>query len=292
MSARKWQALQAAKQVASRWLSRDYVVSVGIGQRLADATYCDEVCIVVKVDWKLSREALRAKRRRPFPPHLEVTIDGKRARVGVDVQETRGQTAGQLHSIVGAPVCCEGQNVGSVSAVVRTASASPGGPAAAKTVLISGHVARKRGRKVSICGMTGTTGEPVRTRRLDHCLVEIVPEPSQCSVLLDGASLSGVREVKTLRPGQTLYFHGMSTGKRTPLILRDLDVAAPFVVERGVVTMLGLVATELGTVGGDSGAMLFDETFRAVGTLLGAFADRSYFIPCDYAFAALGIQLA
>jgi hypothetical protein len=69
-------------------------------------------------------------------------------------------------------------------------------------------------------------------------------------------------------------------------------MTAPFWTPEGIVHMQGLVATDGRTAEGDSGAMLHDDSFRAVGTLLGTFAGESYFIPCDYAFAALGIELA
>jgi hypothetical protein len=292
MTSRKWKVLQAAKRVAARWLARDYVLSVGIGQRFAEHTWCDEACIVVMVDWKLSAEALRAKKRRPFPRRIEVVVDGKRARVGVDVQETGGETAIVLQSIVGAPVRYEGASIGSVSAVVRAAGTGAPASTRTKTVLISGHVAKHKGRQVEICGMKGTTGEPIRTRRLDHCLVEVVPEPSQCSVLLDGSNLGGVCDVKSLKLGQPLYFHSMATGARKMLAFRGFDLSVPLLADEGLTRMLGLVITDRGTEEGDSGAMLFDETFKAVATLLGAFGQYSYFIPCDYAFAALGIQLA
>lgn len=287
MTPRKWKVLQAAKRTASRWMSRAYVVSVGIGQRNSKKTWLDEACIVVKVDRKLEPEAMRAQRRRPFPRWLEVVVDGKRSRVSVDVQHTGGELYGALQSIIGAPVRHGDKNIGSVSAVVRGVD----DPAAARTVLISGHVAKKQGRRVRIANMLGVTRDPIRTNRLDHCLVDLVPLPGQCA-LLDGTPISTCRDVSTLVVGQTLYFYKMATGKRTPLVFREPDTDAQFQTEHGVVRMLGLVATDRGTERGDSGAMLFDEKFRAVGTLLGAFANHSYFIPCGAAFAALGIQLA
>ncbi len=287
MTPRKWKVLQAAKRAASPWMSRAYVVSVGIGQRNCKKAWLDEACIVVKVDRKLDPEELRARRRRPFPPWIEVVVEGRRARVPVDVQHTGGELYGALQAIVGAPVRHGEKHIGSVSAVVRGVENLD----TARAVLISGHVAKKGGRRVRVADMLGITREPVRTNRLDHCLVDLVPLPGQCA-LLDGTPVSTCRDVRTLVVGQTLYFYKMATGKRTPLVFREPDTDAQFQTEHGVIRMLGLVSTDRGTERGDSGALLFDEKFRAVATLLGAFADHSYFIPCGAAFAELGIQLA
>ncbi len=287
LTPRQWKVLQAAKRKASRWLDRDDIVSVGIGMRLQEGDWRDEACIVIKTDWKMSAEKMREAHRRPLPGWIEVVVDGKPAKVRVDVQETGGALAGKLQSVIGSPVRCDEANIGSVSAIVRGTD-----PRSKKAILISGHVARHKGRRVELCGLVGHTAEPVRTSRLDHCLVEIDPEPAQCSTLLDGATLTGIREVKTLKLGETLYFHRMVTGMRVPLLLRQIDLSAQFRGEHGIQKMHGLLATDRRTAEGDSGALLHDEAFRAVGTLLGALAGESYFIPCDYAFAALGIQLA
>lgn len=289
MNPRKWKVLQAAKKKAERWLTRGDVLSVGIGQRFTQGTWRDEACIVVKIDWKLSAEMMRARKRTPLPRWIDVVVDGKRARVGVDLQETAGELTGTFQSIIGSPVSCEGACIGSVSAVVRGTSGGKKGP---KAFLISGHVAREKGRKMVIGGATGVTAEPVISDRLDHCLVEFDPEPAHQSLLLDGSNLTGICPVKSLQLGQTLYFHRAATGMRVPLLLRHIDISAPFQTSQGVVQMRGLLATDGRTAAGDSGALLFDGSFRAVGTLLGAFAQESYFIPCEFAFAALGIQLA
>lgn len=281
---RKWRILQAAKRKAERLLSRPGVLAVSIGMRRRGGQWRDEACIVIAVDWKRSGAELRAARRRPLPRWIDVVVERSPARVGVDVQETGGERMGTCQARVGAAVRLADRAIGSVSAVVRVADS--------RAVLISGHVARERGRRLDIGGRLGVTEEPIFSRRLDHCLVLLDPLPDDAAVLVDGTQLVGVRKVAGLTLGQTLYFHRTQTGERVPLVLRDVDASAPFHTDRGVVPMLGLLATDAGTRGGDSGALLYDETFRAVGTLLGAFAGKSYFIPCDYAFAALGLQLA
>lgn len=281
---RKWAILQAARRKAARLLARPDVLSVGIGQRRRAGAWCDEACIVIHVAWKRSGPQLRADKRRPLPRWIDVVVERSAARVPVDVQESGGELVGTCQARVGAAVRAGAQEIGSVSAIVRVADT--------RAVLVSGHVARHPGRRLEIDGRLGTTGEPIFSRRLDHCLVELDPLPDDDAVLVDGSSLIGVRKVASLTLGQTLYFHRARTGARVPLVLRDVEASAPFQTERGVVQMLGLVATDGGTHGGDSGALLFDEGFRAVATLLGAFAGKSYFIPCDYAFAALGLQLA
>jgi hypothetical protein len=281
---RKWRILQAAKRKAERLLARPGVLAVSIGMRRRGGAWREEACVVVVVDRKRSAAELTAAGRRPLPRWIDVVVERAAARVAVDVQETGGELVGTCQARVGAAVRLGEQAIGSVSAVVRVADS--------RAVLISGHVARQRGRRLEIGGRFGVTSDPIFSRRLDHCLVELDPMPDDAAVLVDGTALVGVRGVAGLTLGQTLYFHRTQTGERVPLVLRDVDATAPFHTDRGVVRMLGLLATDAGTRGGDSGALLFDETFRAVGTLLGAFAGKSYFIPCDYAFAALGLQLA
>lgn len=284
MTSRKWRVLQAAKRKASRWLTRAEVVGIGIGLRHREGRWHDEVCIVVKIDWKLAAQPLRTRKRRPLPAWIEVVVDGRRSRVGVDVQETGGEVAGRHQGLVGSAVHHEGEAVGSVSAVV-TADGN-------RLVLISGHVAKHAGRQLTIGGAIGVTQDPIRSKRLDHCLVDLKSSDPPEAVLVDGSELTGIRPIPSLTLGQTLYFHRTATGTRVPLILRHVEMSAPFWTPDGIVQMEGLVVTNGRTVEGDSGALLYDEKFRAVATLLGAFAGESYFIPCDYAFAALGIQLA
>jgi hypothetical protein len=192
MTSRQWRVLQQAKRKALRWLSRPEVLSVGIGQRHQLGRWRSEACIVVKVDWKLSRQQLRAQRQRPLPGWIEVTVDGETERVAVDLQETAGETSGRLQAMVGAAVRHDGAAIGSVSAVVIAKGR--------KCVLISGHVAKHKGRRVQVGSLVGVTDEPVRTRRLDHCLVEVEGEGEEltCSKCLDGSTLTGVREVRSL----------------------------------------------------------------------------------------------
>jgi hypothetical protein len=100
-----------------------------------------------------------------------------------------------------------------------------------------------------------------------------------------------VAAVEHLVLGQRLYFHHSQTGKRVPVVLRDLDVAVPFECHDGIQRVQHLLGTDGGSVMGDSGTLLYDSSFAAVGTLVGALGDRSYFIACQRAFELLGLSL-
>lgn len=284
ISARRWRVLQAARRQALRWLRREHVVAVGIGRRWRAGKPCGEACVVVKVDWKLEPEILRARHLRLFPRWIEVVVDGKRGRVRVDVQDTGGELLGKHQGLVGRGVALGPKVIGSVSAVVQ----SDGELA----VLVSGHVAKVAGRELTIGEARGVTGEPVRTRRLDHCLVEVPGLVASDAALLGGIPLNGVRSVRTLSLGEVLYFHRAATGERVPVAVEDLEEDALFATEHGKVRMQGLLVTEGATRDGDSGAMLHDARFAAVGTLVGSLGGRSFFISCEYALAALDLQLA
>jgi hypothetical protein len=73
--------------------------------------------------------------------------------------------------------------------------------------------------------------------------------------------------------------------------LRQLDIDVRFQYPEGERKLVHLLATDGVTDDGDSGTVLFDEDFSAVATLVGRLHDESYFIPCQAAFADLGVSL-
>ena len=284
MTALEWHTLELALRQARRWLRRADVLAVGIGQRHEHGRWqADRPCIVVKVAWKLAADPLRAARRRPVPPWITVDVRGRRRRVRVDVQETRGQTAGCLHGLVGTGVSLRDETIGSVSAIVQTS----GG---ARLGLIAGHVGKAAGRTLSLGGVAGTTRAPVFTSRMDHCLVDVPALPGGAE-RLDDHALAGVAPVASLDVDRVLYFNRAASGHRVPVVLRHLAMSAPFDYPDGTRELRDMVVTDGLTVPGDSGTLLYDNAFRAIGTLVGAFGHESYFIPCETALPTLGVTL-
>jgi hypothetical protein len=218
-----------------------------------------------------------------LPPWIDVRVAGSRARVHVDVQETRGEMLGTCDGIVGESVSYGGESQGAISAVVTTRDAE-------RVVLIAGHVAPGSNRDIQIGGLAGVTRVPVMTTRLDHCLVDLVePLPDDAGLLPGSHAVSGVAEVRELALDQTLYVHHVDNPMRIPVVLRGVEMAVPFRYPSGVRVLSGLLATDGVTARGDSGALLYDSAFRAVGTLVGSLSGASYFIPCERVMAMLAI---
>lgn len=283
MTPRQWTLLRAAlaEARARRWHKRAGVVGIGIGQRHRQGRWQEgTACLVIKVAWK--REPARL-RRSTLPAWIDVRVAGSRARVHIDVQETRGELFGTCESIVGESVAYAGESQGAVSAVVTTRDA-------ARVVLIAGHVAPGGNRDIEIGGLAGVTRAPVMTTRLDHCLVDPVEAlPDDAGVLPGDHAVAGVAAVPDLALDQTLYVHHVDNPMRIPVVLRGVEMSVPFRYPGGVRVMSGLLATDGVTAPGDSGALLYDSAFRAVGTLVGSLSGASYFIPCERAAAALAI---
>lgn len=285
ISPRRWRVLRAARRKAARWLRRREVVSVGIGIRRLEGRTYDEPCIVVTVDHKLSHDELRSARRRCFPPWVEVQVDGKRGRVRVDVQETKGQRVARTQGLVGTPVQRGDKVIGSLSAVVETGEG--------RALLISGHVAKERGRTLRVGSLRGVTREPVRSAWLDHCVMDVPKLPADAPRLVDGSQLTGLREPGSLRLREPLFFHRAASGERLAVTLQDVAVSVWVDGPDGEdLLMRDLLTTEGVSVAGDSGALLYDEASRAVATLVGLLGDKSYFIPCKRALRALDLSLA
>ena len=270
---------------AKPWLRRKGVLAIGIGQARHADKWADETAhIVVKVEWKLDTPTLERSRRAPLPRFIEVTVDRRKRRVPVDVQGTQGQRAGQLHGCVGAAVTIQGKLRGGAGAVVSSAQGA--------RLLIAGHVGGQAGVAMQVGGVQGTTEKTVINSQLDHCLVAPgATPPAGWATLVDNTPLAGVARVDDLTLGQTLYFHHSESGQRVPVVLRHLDMTAPFAYPDGIHQVHHLLGTDGESVPGDSGTLLYDASFAAVGTLLGMFHDESYFIACENAFNLLGLGL-
>jgi len=278
--------LKAAVAKARRFLKRPEVIAVGIGQRQTSGRWlAGRPGIVVKVDWKLGQAGLRRRKRHPLPTSITVVVDGASHRVLVDVQETRGELVGRLQGLVGGCVTAGATVRGSVSAIVSVGAET--------CVLVSGHVAGSGGVRLNTGGLDGTTRDPIFSSRLDHCVLDTDSAlPHGAVMLVDALPLLGIAPIWSVGTDTVAYFHRASTGARVATVIRHFDMTAPFAYPWGTVQMKGLIVTDGVTVDGDSGALLYDNGFRAIGTLIGQFGGESYFIPCETAFNSLGLLLS
>lgn len=282
--------LQRALAVARRWERRSYVVGTAIGQRQRQGRFrsaAKERCIVVYVDQKLPLAELRASRRARFPGFIEVTLARRKQRVPVDVQAT-GAQVGQLQGLVSSRVSIGGLAVGAVGGVVENGRGQ-------QYVLVAGHVARDPGRRLQLVGGVSVVTSLVRmSSLLDHALARAQPSNELGDASLpSGDVVAGVRAVDAELLGERVFFQRAATGKRVSTLVRSIDASAAFPLPHhaGPVFMRGLIATRADTQFGDSGTLLYDSGFGALGTLVGTFGEKSYFVPCDTAFARLNITL-
>ena len=283
--------LQSALTRVRRWERRKYVVGTAIGQRQRGGRFLRAVrerCIVVYVDAKLPDSQLAAARRAPFPAFIELKRGKRKYRVPVDVQAT-GALVGELHGMISTRVSIAGQAVGAVGGIVANAQGL-------RSVLVAGHVAVQVGRALQLSGGMSAVTRMVRmSALLDHALAR--PNTAHvlggCS-LPSGDVIAGVRAVDAELLGEALFFQRATTGRRVQTLVRAVDASAPFPLPQraGPVVMRGLIATRRDTTLGESGTLLYDASFQAVGTLVGVLGEKSYFVPCDTAFARLKLTLA
>lgn len=274
--------LRAALRRAGPLRRRKGVVGLSIGMRRRDEAWVDgEPCISILVVEKHAREALRPGRA--LPPFIAVTVGGRSWKVPTDVRSTGGVDVGTCFGYVGSAVHAHGdpQVFGGISACVITTTQPK--------FLISGHVAARAGRTLVVDDVAFVTEQPVMTPRLDHCLARADFDLARASLPNDVA-FKGLRDSASLAHGDELFVYRATTGAIQQVRVRHLQADARFGYASGVVRVHELIATDAVCVPGDSGCPLFDAEFLLVGTLLGGVAE-DYYLPADYAFARLAINL-
>lgn len=274
--------LAAALREAAPLRRRKQVLGLSIGmRRRQDAWVAGEDCIAVRVVEKLGADRLHP--RSAIPPFIEVSHEGRRWRVPTDIRPGGGEAIGRCYGHVARAISLAGESkiIGGVSACVITT----GEP----KLLISGHVARRAGRRMTANGIAFVTEEPQLTSRLDHCLARATFALADAA-LPNGVRLAGLRESCTVSRGDPLFVFRAVTQELRRVVVRDTDADALFEYPSGTARVHGLIGVDDACDRGDSGSPLFDEDFRLVGTLLGGLGE-DYYLPADYAFQQLKIAL-
>jgi len=274
--------LAAALRAAAPLRRRKQVLGLSIAmRRRATAWIPGEPCVAIHVVEKI--DAARLHPARALPPFIEVKHGGRRWRVPTDVRTARGSTVGRCYGHVAAPINLHGASeiIGGISACVITTSEPK--------LLISGHVARRAGRRLIANGIPLVTEAPRMTSRLDHCLASAGFELTDAS-LPNGVRFAGLRDRATVHQGETLFVSRALDGGVHQVVVRDTEADARFDYPSGPTRVFGLIGVDSVCDRGDSGCPLFDADFRLVGTLLGGISE-DYYLPADHAFAQLGIAL-
>jgi hypothetical protein len=285
----RWRALTRALDRVRAWQRRPYVLGLGIGQIARQGRHQPRTLgVIVTVDRKLAPAELLRRGRRPFPRSLELVVGGRRVRVPVDVQHSGGQKVGRLHGLVGGALRRQQRVLGAVGALVRTDQGA--------RVLTAGHVARESGSRFVLRGLGAVETELVLMNAgTDAALLETETTfPATAPTLPDGSQLAGTAVVDQRLVGQVVFVRNVQSGKTVATIVRAVLASAPFPLPidgQAVTTMRGLLACDEVTEPGYSGTLLYDESLRAVGTLVGSLGGRDYFVPCDRTFARLNLEL-
>jgi hypothetical protein len=279
--------LHAALRAAAPLRRRKGVLGLSIGMRHRGGQWVPgEHCIAVRVADKASHER-ELHPRQVLPRSITVELGRKTWQVPVDVRDAGGATAASCYGHIATQIRNEGgECIGGVSACVITTGAPK--------FLISGHVARRAGRRLTANGVALMTEEPRMTGRLDHCLAGATFNLADASLPNNG-KFRGIRSSATVHPGESLFVQRALDGSLHQVTVQETTADTLFEYPTGVTRVFNLIATDDVTDFGDSGCPLFDDHLRLVGTLLGGL-DRSqvgsdYYLPADYAFSQLSISL-
>lgn len=274
-------------------MRRRNVVGTSVGHRHRKGRYHrDELAVIVTVAEKLGEDELRRRRIAPLPGEIVVQQGRKKVKVPIDVRGAGGAMQGHFHGLVATRLQIddpEDVTRGAVGAVVQTA--------AGERILTAGHVAPREGRAVEfVDGGAGQVEAVFRNNRLDHSIVlPTAPLPQGAATLPDGLPIAGVRAIDDTLLGQPVHFHHAADGMRETTVVRELHRSVDFGKQR----IEDLIVTDYETLDGDSGTLLFDDNYLAVGTLVGWFGPEagrkservSVFLPCDSCFARIQVSL-
>lgn len=287
-----YRALRAALAQARPWLRRANVAGLSIGTRHRGGRYRPgETALIVTVVDKLDDADLKKRKIKPFPSSVAVRIGKKQFKVPVDVRGSAGAQTGRFHGLVGSQV-----RVGDPDDIIDGGIGAVVHGAQGRRLLTAGHVAPQEGLVARFAnGTTGTVESVWLTDHLDHAiLVPDAPLPPGAATLLDGLAVSGTRIIDDTLLGQPFHFFHAARRVRDTTVIREIHRSVDFGGHR----IFDLIVTDFNTCDGDSGTLLFDDDYLAVGTLVGWFGPEnnpsqrvSVFLPCLTCFSAIGVSI-
>lgn len=286
-------AYKAALKKAKGWLRREEVLAIGLGLRSRGGELVkNELCVVVTVRWKRSPTRLAQRHEKALPSHIRVNVRDKQFSIPVDVEDARGQSVGKLHGIVGSPLVAAagggGKRYGVIGAVVKSNGTL--------FILTAAHVVVKEGTPVTVNfpggSLDGVASSVFLKGNVDHALITSdAPLPPNAKTLRSGRKLTGVRASVTVKENDEVRFFDQDGDEHTTQVSRT-GASVPFDTPVGRKNFDELIGITAQTREGDSGTLLYDSKFLAVGTLVGAYSGSDYFLPCDDSFDAIGVVLA
>jgi len=266
-------ARAAVRAARRRHGAKEGVVSVHWGLAREEGRSTARPGVVVVVERKRPEDALAPAER--IERRLDVTLDGRRRRVLVDVQGVPGP--GALRGVwPGRNASARlGGTTGTVGALVLRDGEW--------RAVLSGHVAGATRRGARAWTPEGTVVDLGEVSRV--VLDDEVDAAAAGPVAGEDAARLATREVEVRELGEADLGVALRLLVARDLVPRkayvtDVGATVPFRYPRGVRRVRGLVGLSHDvTVDGDSGAPALDFAGRLVGFLIGSYDGRSYLVP-------------
>ena len=141
-------------------------------------------------------------------------------------------------------------------------------------------------------GALGVGG--IRNQRVDIAIASVLPDKQLVSYI---NRLGYMEEIRNLREEELdpenpiQVFISGQTSRRVSGIIREYPAYHTFEYpDRPNLLMLGLIATDIPTQPGDSGALLVDESLHPMGMLIGRAGERSFFMHIENMYQEMQLK--
>ena len=257
------------------------IVGCFIGQKRVGSRYRKGVCLTVLVKRKVADHLLPDIKRIPRSVAF-ARVDGSRvkATINTDVIEWVSSKASLAELVLG-PGDGVVEQMGTIGAVIQH-------PRFGKVLTTAGHVVYKRkgawewtdlGYPVELAlsgsgqAVAGEVLRSVCTSTCDYAFLRPLDDTRLDNLYLDQYPIAAPRELSEFDIGRPVWV--LSRSGHTQTVLRGFGGSLPIGVAG---SMHGLILTDWASEAGDSGALLIDERWHALGFLVGTYAnpDVSY----------------